>query len=123
MKNAKPPKLKFRDTDPLQDCYRNGKEYWSVARLIDAAKDLKPFDMPIAGLDLSAEIWRESNIFDLAFHVKRVNAADLSKPIILDWNGVIADGRHRVIKAIAEGRRTIKAVRITWVITPDRVVD
>ena len=117
---TKPPKLTFRDTDPLQDYYRNGDNYWSVARIIDAAKDLEPFDLPIAGLDLSYEIWSGCNIFDLAFHCKRVNDADLSKPIILDWDGVIADGRHRVIKAIIEGRRTIKAVRITWKIDPDR---
>jgi len=121
VRSVKPKSLKFRDTDPLQDCYRYGNEYYSVARLIDAAKDLKPFDLPIAGIALGAEIWSGSTIFELAFHVKRCFEADLSKPIILDWNGEIADGRHRLIKAIIDGKQTIKAVRITWKITPDRV--
>lgn len=118
------PKLEFSRFDPFQDYYDdgNGNQY-SVARLIDEAKDLTPFDLPIAGIDLDCEIWQGSNIFSLAYHVKRVNEADLTKPIILDWNGAIADGRHRVIKAIVEGKKTIKAVRITWRVSPDKVRD
>ncbi len=123
MKKAKLPKISFRDPDSLQDYYQNGNKRWSVARLVDAAKDLEPFDLPIAGVDLSGEIWRDSNIFMLAFHVKRCIDADLSKPIILDWDGAIADGRHRLIRALVEGRRTIKAVRITWTMVPCKVID
>lgn len=115
------PKLELADITPLQDYYDDGRgNKYSVARLVDAAKDLEPFDMPIAGIDLDAQIWSGCNIFWLAFHVKKVQEADLSKPIILDWNGSIADGRHRLIKAIVEGRRTIKAVRLTWEIEPDK---
>ena len=115
------PKLSFRDNDPLQDYYHDGRGcWWSVARLADAAKDLVPFDMPIAGIDLDANIWEGSNMFMLAFHVKKVNEADLSSPIILDWNGSVADGRHRIIKAIIQGKRTIKAVRLQHKLTPDR---
>lgn len=117
----RPPKVKFRDADPLQDYYsdRNGDLY-SVAKLIDETKHLKPFEVPIASLDLSARIWDECNIFALAFHCKRVNDADLRKPIILDWNGGIADGRHRLIKSIIKGKKTIKAVRMTWQPEPCR---
>lgn len=115
------PAITFRDADPLQDCYIDRESnLYSVARLIDAAKDLTPFDMPLAGMDLSAVIWDDCNIFALAFHCKRVIDADLDKPIILDWNGTIADGRHRIIKALIEGKETIKAVRITWAMTPCR---
>jgi hypothetical protein len=115
------PKLTFRDIDPLQDYYNDGLgNSWSVARLVDAAKDLEPFDMPIAGIDLDAQIWEGSNMFMLAFHVKKVNEADLSSPIILDWNGSVADGRHRIIKAIIQGKRTIKAVRLQHKLEPDR---
>lgn len=117
----KPPKISFRNTEPLQDYYsdRQGNLY-SVAKLIDDTKHLKPFDLPVAGIALDAIIWDEANIYGLAFHCKKVNEADLKKPIILDWNGEIADGRHRIIKALMQGKRTIKAVRITWVVTPCR---
>ena len=115
------PKLSFRDNDPLQDYYHDGRGcWWSVARLADAAKDLVPFDMPIAGIDLDQCPWQGCNMFELAFHVGLCMDADLSKPIILDWNGSVADGRHRIIKAIVQGRRTIKAVRLQHKLTPDR---
>ncbi len=44
--NGRAPVIKFRDSDPLQDYYiltsSDKTEYFSVSRLIDAAKDLKP---------------------------------------------------------------------------------
>jgi hypothetical protein len=109
------PKIEFRRIDALQDYYSdtNGDLY-SVAKLVDDTKDLKSFDAPICTLNLSSEIWSGYNILDIAFHCKRVNKADLSKPIIIAWDGCIADGRHRVIKSIMQGKRTIKAVRMTW---------
>ena len=119
---SNPPKLKFRDIDPLLDYYDdgNGNQY-SVARLIDDTKKLVPFDAPLSAINLSGAIWDGADMFDLAFHCKKVNEADLSIPIILSWNGAIADGRHRVIKAIIKGKRTIKAVRMTWQPKPCRV--
>ncbi len=118
---AKPPKLKFRAIDPLQDYYCDGDgNYYSVAKLIDDTKHLKPFDCPLAAINLGGNIWDGCDMFDLAFHVKRVTDSDLEKPIILDWRGAIADGRHRVIRAIVDGHRTIKAVRMYWKPTPCR---
>lgn len=120
----KPPKISFRSIDPLQDYYDDGNgNLYSVAKLIDDAKNLKPFDLPIAGIGLNSIIWDDCNIYQLAFHCKKVNEADLKKPILLDWNGEIADGRHRLIKAIMLGKRTIKAVRITWHVTPCKTIE
>lgn len=115
MKKCKPAKaVPLGRNDPLLEYYHTEGKRYSVARLIEDTKDLEPFDLPLAGVDLSAEIWRGCGIFDLARHVRKCMDADLTKPIILDWDGGIADGRHRVIKAIVEGKRTIKAVRMTW---------
>lgn len=122
MAAPKYPKLTFSDIC-LSDqfyCDREGDQY-SVTRLIDESKDLTPFELPLAGIDMSGIIWADSTAFDLASHVKQCMDADLSFPIILDWHGAIADGRHRVIRAISEGKTTIKAVRITWKMTPCRV--
>lgn len=116
------PKLEFREIEPLQDYYYDGQGgYYSIAKLHDDTKELPIFDCPVAALDLSAEAWEGCDMFDLAFHVKRVNEADLSMPILLDWQGSIADGRHRVIKAIVEGKRTIKARRMTWKPVPCKI--
>lgn len=118
---SKPPKVRLSKSEPLQDwyCDREGNRY-SVARLIDDAKDLPVFDVPVAALRLGDEIWHGETILGLAFHVKKCMDADLDCPILLDWEGGIADGRHRLIKAIATGKRTLKAKRIDWKPTPDR---
>lgn len=57
----------------------------------------------------------------MAYHVKAVNESDLKYPIILDWNGSIADGRHRLIKALILGHSTIKCVRMNERPNPDRI--
>ena len=112
---SKPPKVTFRKQEPLQDYYCDGAGGWySVAKLLDDSKDLPVFDCPLAAIDLSHVIWRDADMFVLAVHVRRVMDADLDTPILLDWHGSIADGRHRVLKAIAKGKRTIKARRMTW---------
>lgn len=120
MPNA-PPAVTFRKADPLQDYYCDGSgAQWSVAKLIDDSKHLPVFDVPIAALDLSGAIWQGYDMISLAFHCKRVNDADLDHPILLDWCGAIADGRHRVLKAIIEGVTIIKARRMTWKPDPCR---
>lgn len=107
--------VRFADHTPLEGYYNDGHgNLYSVARLIDMCKDLEPFDTPLQAFDLSAPIWSDYSTFDLAFHVKAVNDADLDYPIILDWNGSIADGRHRLIKALVLGHSTIKCVRMYW---------
>lgn len=115
------PIVDIRPSDPLQDYFGDGLgNRWNVARLIDVTKNEPVFLIPLAGMDLSACIWRDSDFMLLAHHVKAVNDADLSKPIIIAWDGSIADGRHRIIKALTLGNRTIKAVRMTWRPTPCR---
>lgn len=116
-----PPQLEFNAIEPLQEYYYDGDGgHYSVAALVEASQDLPVFDCPLASLYLVGEIWNGCNMFELAYHVKRVMDADMSIPILIDWHGAIADGRHRVIRALAEGRTTIKARRITWKPKPCR---
>lgn len=117
----KPPKIEIKAHDPLQDYFYDGTgASFSVAKLIDDSKHLPVFDCPLACLELSGEIWKGCSIIALAGHCKRVIDADIDEPILLDWEGGIADGRHRVIRAIVLGKRTIKARRMTWRPTPCR---
>lgn len=121
-KNNRPPRIELNRADPLQDYYNDGKgNRYSVARLVDDTKHLPVFDCPLAALGLSGEIWSGCNMHALAWHVRRVKDADLDQPILLDWEGDIADGRHRVIKALVLGKRTIKARRMTWKPEPCQV--
>ena len=99
-----------------------GSHSWSVARLFELAKDLPIMYVPLNHLDLSKQ-YDKLRIRDMVMHMKTVNDADLNYPIILDEDGEIMDGRHRIMKALLTGAETIKAVRFDENPTPCRVTD
>ena len=57
----------------------------------------------------------------IASHVALINEVDPLHPIILCAEGRLMDGMHRVVKAIAEGRTHIPAVRFARTPDPDFV--
>ena len=87
-----------------------GRHHWSVPRLIQLAKDLPVMDIPLDHLCIWC-VYDKLSLRELVMHWKAADAADLTAPIILDEDGVILDGRHRVMKALHQGLPTIKAVR------------
>lgn len=107
------------DEFSINDCnYQLGDYKYKVTDLIEVSKNIKSFDLPLQGIDLSVRPWGENMTIDsYIYHANRMSKADLKYPIILDNRGYICDGWHRVTKAIIEGRTTIKAVRLT--IMPD----
>ena len=103
-----------------------GNQYysgWSVARLIELTKELPVFEATVAAISTDYTLTDKADLREFAAHMKKVLDADLDHPIILAANGVIMDGRHRLAKAILEGRTTIKAVRFEVDPEPDRVAD
>lgn len=94
--------------------YKRDKQVWYAQTLIDycKAKEYKTFDLPLSAVNLSVLMFAVENIADFIFQVRRVENTDLRYPIILDDLGQIADGWHRVCKAILNGDKTIKAVRM-----------
>lgn len=105
---------------PNEQVSRIGKHHWSVARLIELAKDLEVMDIPITHLYIYHK-YESLYIRDMVMHMRAVNDADLSFPIILDEDGEIMDGRHRVMKALLTEAKTIKAVRFGINPSPCRV--
>ena len=87
-----------------------GYHWWSVARLIELSKDLPILNIPIDHLYLYYK-YKNLTLREMVMHLKAVNDADLSYPIILDEDGELLDGRHRIMKALLLGVKTIKAVR------------
>ncbi len=87
-----------------------GSHSWNVARLFTLSKELKVMTIPLDHLNIYYK-YESLTLRALVGHMKSVNSADLSYPIILDEDGEIMDGRHRVMKAILTGKKTIKAVR------------
>ena len=98
---------------------------WDVDRLVALTRDfprrrvslaeLRELDEPWSGDD-ERQTWRA-----MIEHMRLIQEADLSFPIILAANGEVMDGRHRIAKAALEGRETIDAVQFTNDPPPDHV--
>ena len=98
---------------------------WDVDRLVALTKDLprrrvplnhiREFDEEWSGED-EPRTWRA-----LVAHMRLIRDADLAYPIILSANGAVMDGRHRVAKALLEGREHIEAVQFDRDPEPDHV--
>ncbi len=95
------------------------RHIWDVHRLIRAARDLEVAMVPVADIAEADENWwyGEAEAVptprSIASHLALINDVDPAHPIILSADGRLMDGMHRVVKAIAEGRTHIPAVRFT----------
>ena len=96
--------------EPKEQMAKLGLQSWSVCRLFELAKNLPVMDIPLEHIAIDY-YYEKMRLMELLMHLKAANEADLSHPIILDEDGVIMDGRHRLMKAILTGEKTIKAVR------------
>lgn len=83
---------------------------WSVPRLIELSRDLPVMDIPLDHLCVY-NTFEKLSLRQMVMHMRAVIDSDLSFPIIMDEDGDIMDGRHRIMKAMLNGDRSIKAVR------------
>ena len=117
MKN---PKVKIRPFLLSDGGCEYEKQHWNNATLFEAVKGLKPYDLQLSALDLGVTVWKDGDyVSNLLFHMKRIQEADMSYPIIQHPDGWILDGWHRICRAILEGRTTIKCVRLEKMPPPD----
>ena len=65
--------------------------------------------------------WKLVNFHDYLIHFRRVLNADLSYPIIIRSDGMIMDGRHRIIKAFHENIKILPAKKFKIDPEPDFV--
>ena len=106
-----------------ESCYQRGNKIWNAQTLYDfaKAKEYPVMDMPLWNIDLTAEPFECNQLHTFIYQCKRVRDCSLDYPIILDNVGQIADGYHRLCKAILEGKETIKAIRLLEMPAPDRI--
>ncbi len=102
------PQYHFRQTS-------TGLDAWSVERLIQLSEYLpiKEID-PTAIAELRENHWyfHDSSIpspFNIIEHTRLINECDLSFPVILDSDGRVMDGMHRICKAVLVGEAMIPA--------------
>ena len=99
-----------------------GRHSWSVPRLFELSKNLPIMEIPLSHLNIYHK-YENLTLRELVGHMKSVNDADLSFPIILDEDGELMDGRHRLMKALLNGEETIKAVRFEKNPSPCKISD
>jgi len=89
---------------------RLGSNEWYIARLVTLTSDFEVMEIPLKHLNVYY-LYKDLTLRNMVTHMKAVNDADLSYPIIIDEDGEIMDGRHRIMNALLNGIETIKAVR------------
>lgn len=119
---TEPPPVEVFKTTICGNTYGSERK-WKVQTLIGAVEEqgCEPFDLPLSGIDLENMGLAINDLDDFILHVDIVNRCDLKYPIILSWTGAVADGLHRIAKAITEGRTSIKAYRLKRYVQPDYV--
>jgi len=110
--------------------FRNSEQgllAWDVRRLIELSEDLPVFDIEIEQIsELDENHWyahagKVPSCRSIIEHARLIDGADLRFPIILDAQGRVMDGMHRVCKALRDGHRTITAVQFKSDPSPDYI--
>lgn len=109
-----PPVIDLGDFSFEESNYCRGNEHWMATTLLREChrQGLEPFELPLAALDLSKLYFSVSSTDEFVWQMKRCLDSDYDHPIILDNLGQVADGNHRICKALLEGKRTILAYRL-----------
>jgi hypothetical protein len=98
---------------------------WDVDRLVRLSSALPRKHIPLSRLRELDEVWfgedERPTWRAMLEHMKLIDDADLSFPIILSSSGAVMDGRHRLAKATRQGRREIEAVQFAEDPEPDHV--
>ena len=114
-------RIKIRPLWGMHDqTFIDGKKIWFVQRLIEKTKDLEVQTMPLSALNIYNLYPIIESMNDFVCHIQKVNDANLKYPIILDQDGYVMDGRHRIAKAILNGETEIKYVRFDETPPPDK---
>jgi hypothetical protein len=108
--------------------FRSGKselDAWDVDGLVELTKDFPVKDVDLDSIgEVDSVYWFNDGdevptVRRIVDHMRLVHHVDVSYPIILGSNGCVMDGMHRVVRALLEGHRTIRAVQFEVDPEPD----
>jgi hypothetical protein len=98
---------------------------WDVDRLVRLSSSLPRQHIAPSEIRELDEVWfgehERPTWRAMIEHMKLIDDADLSFPIILSVSGAVMDGMHRVAKATRQGRTEIEAVQFDEDPEPDHV--
>ena len=98
---------------------------WTAPYLYEQVKEnkLRAFRLPLRHIEIGLGRWDGGGSKmapDLiAYHVKRAMAADLSIPVVMDYQGTIMDGWHRILRALIEDKPYVLCYRFDGYVPPD----
>src|SRR5258706_5856449 len=99
---------------------KKGVLAWDVHRLVALSKGFPVIEVPVSDIKEidETEYWfghedDKLTCRKIVEHSKLIREVDMNFPIILFSDGSVADGMHRVCRALMDDLRTIKAVRFT----------
>ena len=102
--------VKTWDFTDSQSITVNDRRY-NVHAAIKLSEYLPVKDYLIEDLYIAYESPCDDNLRSFIEHMRMVVDADLSYPVLMNEDGFIIDGRHRLSKAILNKQKTIKGVR------------
>lgn len=114
------PQYFFRQSD-------RGLLAWDVRRLIELSREFPIEQVSLAEVaELDEACWYEHDgasptCRSLLEHMRLIDEVDTSYPIILDQDGRVMDGMHRVCRALRDGNEQVPAVRFRKTPEPDYV--
>lgn len=98
---------------------------WDVDRLVQLSSRLPRKRLPLSEIRELDEAWfgedERPTWRAMIEHMRLIEEADLSFPIILSANGAVMDGMHRVARASLQGRHEIEAVQFNEDPEPDHI--
>lgn len=108
-----------KSTDIHTQRFKDGTKRFVIKNLISQAADLTVQEMPLEHLNIAFLHPHIGSMREFVAHIKSVLDADIDTPIILDDEGYVMDGRHRIARALLEEHETIKFVRFEKTPDPD----
>lgn len=103
----------------------HGFDAWDVDRLIELTADKEVNQVALGSIaEIDSVYWfddsgERATVRNVVEHIELIRETDLSHPIILDVDGRVMDGMHRVAKALLEGHSHIAAVQFDVHPEPD----
>ena len=96
---------------------------WDVNRLLRENTDLPVISIVLQNIaEVEQAYWfadSHPTTAEIIEHMRLVEAADLAYPILIDAEGKLMDGMHRVVKALLAGHSHIHAQQLPHTPAPD----
>jgi hypothetical protein len=121
--------MRLRDTEQMRKQYHfrrnfSGLDAWDVDRLIalvehEPIEEVRLEDIVEIDTDYWFDHGYQPTVRKVVEHCRLIHEVNLDYPIVIDPDGRVMDGMHRVARSLLEGRATIMARRLPRLPEPD----